>query len=473
LRKKTLIIVSVILAGLVVVLYATSQTVLIDGLTALEEHGALFAGGLIVSILILMILEIMVLARLTHRSVDVPNKDTSGDPPAPVSATEKTKITNLVGKINAINDTLKSLEQSQCALRESEDRYRRLVELSFDGIGIHSDGKILLMNPAGANLLGAHNPEELIGKPLLDFIHPDYQNFVQERIQHIGETGVAPLSEEQFVRLDGGVIDAEAMAIPITYQNKSAVQLVFRDITERKEAEKERESLLKELETKNKELERFTYTVSHDLQSSLITIQGFTGRIKDYLKGNELEKAESSFYQIEKAVASMADFLKDTLELSRIGHVANPRGDVPFSEIVQEALEQTAEQIRASSMEVAIAENFPTVQVDRTRIVEVLVNLISNSIKYMDGQSHPKITIGHRREGAETVLFVQDNGRGVDTSQHEKVFDLFYQVDKNSQGTGAGLAIVKRIIEVHDGRIWLESEKGNGCTVYFTLPVSS
>jgi signal transduction histidine kinase len=107
------------------------------------------------------------------------------------------------------------------------------------------------------------------------------------------------------------------------------------------------------------------------------------------------------------------------------------------------------------------------------RMVEAMVNLIENSIKYRGEQQHPRIDIGYRTEAEKTVFFVRDNGMGIDLSQHEKVFELFYKVNKKSEGTGAGLAIVKRIIEVHGGRIWIESELGKGTTVCFTLPVRS
>jgi signal transduction histidine kinase len=103
------------------------------------------------------------------------------------------------------------------------------------------------------------------------------------------------------------------------------------------------------------------------------------------------------------------------------------------------------------------------------RIVEVLTNLMENSIKYIGDQPHPSLELGCRLDGDETVFFVKDNGMGIDPSQHDKIFELFYKVDKKSEGSGAGLAIIKRIIEVHGGRIWIESELGKGCTVCFTL----
>ena len=120
-----------------------------------------------------------------------------------------------------------------------------------------------------------------------------------------------------------------------------------------------------------------------------------------------------------------------------------------------------------------VDQNLPVVHVDRIRITEVLVNLIENSIKYMGSQANPEIEIGQRIDGKDGVFFIRDNGIGIDPSQHDKVFELFYKVDKKSEGTGAGLAIVKRIIEVHGGRIWIESELGQGCTVCFTLPLAN
>ena len=236
----------------------------------------------------------------------------------------------------------------------------------------------------------------------------------------------------------------------------------------RKEAERVRE----ELKVKNTELERFTYTVSHDLKSPLITLQGFVKLLRDDLALNEKKKVESDLKFIESSATKMDRLLTYTLSLSRIGHVANQPEDVPFGEIVQEVRAQTIAQIKSGGVEVSMAEDFPTVHVDRMKIEEVLVNLIENSIKYMGEQPHPKIDIGYHVNGKETVFSVKDNGIGIDRSQHEKVFELFYKLDKNAKGTGAGLAIVARIIKVHGGRIWVESEMGEGCTVCFTLPVS-
>ncbi|MGD0953571.1 MAG: ATP-binding protein [Methanotrichaceae archaeon] len=177
--------------------------------------------------------------------------------------------------------------------------------------------------------------------------------------------------------------------------------------------------------------------------------------------------------RVNESVSKMDRLLLETLELSRIGHVINPPEDVSFGQIVQEALEQVAASIKSGNVTVSVAQDMPKVHVDMIRIAEVLVNLIENSVKYMRDQEGPKIEIGYRENGEETVFFAKDNGIGIDPKEHEKVFSLFYQVDRKSGGAGAGLSIVKRIIEVHGGRIWIESELGKGCTVCFTLPLAN
>jgi signal transduction histidine kinase len=168
----------------------------------------------------------------------------------------------------------------------------------------------------------------------------------------------------------------------------------------------------------------------------------------------------------------MDKLLMETLELSRIGRIVNPPVDALFGEIVEDALGQTSEKIRSKGFKVSVAQNLSVVHVDRMRIAEVLVNLIENSIKYIGLQANPEIEIGQRIDGMDRIFFVRDNGIGIDSSQHDKVFELFYKVDMQSEGTGAGLAIVKRIIEIHGGQIWIESELGKGCTVCFTLPLA-
>ncbi len=256
----------------------------------------------------------------------------------------------------------------------------------------------------------------------------------------------------------------------------------IRDVTEWKRAEEmlqrahaELEEKVaertRELEAKNAEMERFAYTVSHDLRSPLVTIQGFLGFLKEDVRDREEEKIDADVEMIVGAVEKMDYLLKDTLRLSRIGRVANPPEDVPFGEIVGDSLGSISEMARSKGVEISLAEGWPIVHVDRLRIGEVLVNLIDNAIRYSGGRPRPRVEVGWRKDDEKVVFFVRDNGIGIDPGQQEKVFELFYKADPESEGTGAGLAIVKRIIEVHGGRIWVESKEGEGSTFCFTLPV--
>ena len=235
--------------------------------------------------------------------------------------------------------------------------------------------------------------------------------------------------------------------------------------------ETRREALIQELETKNAELERFTYTVSHDLKSPLITIRGFLGFLeKDAREGN-LERFASDMQRIVDATVKMQRLLDELLELSRIGRLINPPEIVPFSILAQEAADLAAGRVAERGVTLEIMPDLPSIYGDRTRLLEVLQNLIDNAVKFMGDQAQPRVTIGLRTDPPnQLVFFVRDNGMGIDPQYLDKVFGLFDKLNPQSEGTGVGLALVKRIIEVHGGRIWVESDgPGTGATFCFTL----
>ena len=251
------------------------------------------------------------------------------------------------------------------------------------------------------------------------------------------------------------------------YQSLSRAQ---QEIAEREKAEKEREELVQQLKLKNQELDRFAITVSHDLKTPLITIAGYLGFLeKDALSGNR-EQMSKSIGQINDAAKSMGKLVDEILDLSRIGRIMNPPREVSFEEVVQEALKAADGLLKAKQVKVRMGNGFPVIYCDFARIVQVVQNLVTNAIKFMGEQTSPLIEIdGEGRDGVY-VFFVRDNGVGIDPKYHEQIFGLFNKLNANTDGLGIGLGIVKRIIEVHGGRVWVEFELGRGASFYFTLP---
>jgi PAS domain S-box-containing protein len=233
-----------------------------------------------------------------------------------------------------------------------------------------------------------------------------------------------------------------------------------------------RKELIGELENKNSELERFTYTVSHDLKSPLVTINGFLGYLEQDAASGNMERLKKDTRRIQEAVNKMQRLLNELLELSRIGRMINLPENIPFNELVREALDIVQGQLEERGVTVQIQPNLPVISGDRPRLIEVIQNLLDNAVKYMGDQKEPRIEIGQQGEIDGTpILYVKDNGIGIPSEHHDRIFGLFNKLDTNAEGTGIGLAIVKRIIEVHGGRIWVQSEVGMGSTFYFTLPL--
>ena len=239
----------------------------------------------------------------------------------------------------------------------------------------------------------------------------------------------------------------------------------------------EREVLIKELEIKNTELERFTYTVSHDLKSPLITIKGFLELLEqDALSGN-IDRLKNDIKRIDSAADKMKRLLDELLELSRIGRRLNPVSEISPTELIRETLELLEGTIRKQGIRVIVEDDLPSFSGDRPRIQEVYQNLIENACKYMGEQKEPLIKIGARLiadgENEHNEYYVEDNGMGIEPDYLQKIFEIFEKLDPNSEGSGIGLALVKRIIEVHGGQIKAESGgPGLGSTFTFTLPTT-
>jgi len=238
-----------------------------------------------------------------------------------------------------------------------------------------------------------------------------------------------------------------------------------------RQAEAERKELIARLEAINTEIERFTYLAFHDLRAPLITIKGFLGSVKQDLEAGRYAQAQKDLQRITGAADNMDTILSELLEFARIGRVRRPSEDVPLEQLVQGALQALERVIQAKGITVKVAPDLPVVRGDRVRLREVFENLIENAATFTSRQERPLIEIGTRQEDGQHIFFVRDNGVGIDPRYHRRIFELFEKLDPGTEGVGIGLALAKRIIEVHGGRIWVESEgQGRGSTFCFTLP---
>ena len=368
---------------------------------------------------------------------------------------------------------LQERQMAQQALAVSEKRFYEVFHASPVMMTIEGpDHRFIDVNPAFCDALGFSRDEVLgrIASELNLWASPEdvdrVRSFTTARTKlknlelsfrrRSGEVGAALMSSDTF-EVNG-----------VGYELTSAL-----DITDRKRIEAEREELIAELKAKNAELEQFTYTVSHDLKSPIITVKGFLGFLEQDLAEGKPERIHDDVTRINEAMDKMNRLLGELLELSRIGRLMNPPQAIPFEEIVQEALKIVHGQVESRGITVQVEAGLPVVHGDRQRLTEVLQNLLDNAAKFMGEQAQPRIEVGQRgEEDGKPVLFVRDNGIGVAPEFHERIFGLFNKLDPKIEGTGVGLALVKRIIEFHGGRIWVESKAGQGAAFLFTLPVT-
>jgi signal transduction histidine kinase len=246
-----------------------------------------------------------------------------------------------------------------------------------------------------------------------------------------------------------------------------------RNVALRQEVE-ERRRAEAALEMRNTELERYAYTVSHDLKSPLVTIRGFLGYLRRAAARGDLASVDRDIGRIVAATDRMHDLLGELLELSRVGLEDHLHLDVAVGDLAADAVGQLEGRIAERGARIEIAPDLPVVRGDPIRLREVFQNLIENALRFTPEDAGPRIEIGARQEPERVVVFVRDNGVGIDPRFHERVFGLFNRLDAAAEGTGIGLALVRRIVEAHGGRAWVESAgPGHGSTFFFTLPKGS
>ncbi len=273
-----------------------------------------------------------------------------------------------------------------------------------------------------------------------------------------------------FIPKKGEPIFIEGQALTIFGDGKvTGSQAFLRNVTERKKTEEKIKEYTEELKTSNSELERFAYVASHDLQEPLRMVSSFLTLLEKRIAEQLDETGRQYIHFAVDGALRMKTLIQDLLLYSRVG--SNKEGFTPvgLNEVMQYTVRVLDENIKETGTEITV-NPLPVIVANKTLISQLFVNLIGNAIKY-HGDKKPEIRIGCNEEAGQWVFYVKDNGIGIDPDYFEKIFIIFQRLHGNGKysGTGIGLAICKKIVETHKGKIWVESEAGRGSTFYFTI----
>jgi PAS domain S-box-containing protein len=362
------------------------------------------------------------------------------------------------------------------ALRQSESRTRSIIDSANDAfIAIDPAGTITDWNPQAEAIFG-WTREQAVGRSLAETIIPErFREVHIEGMHRFVRTGEGPLLNRRLeltaLHQDGHHFPVELTVSPIRLGRSYMFSAFIRDITERKQAEEALAHKTEELTRMNAELEDFTHSVSHDLKEPLRGIEAFAGFIADDY-GDKLDEQGQRYVNVlRESAVRMKDLIDDLLQLSRIGRTRIEYAPVPLRSLVEDVTLELSFALQQKHAELRLDPELPTVTCDPVRMREVFKNLISNAIKYNDKPS-PQIKISCRSENGGFTFCVRDNGIGIDPQYHEKVFKIFQRLHHREEyeGTGVGLAICKKVIEAHGGRIWVESAAGEGTAFLFTIP---
>ena len=385
----------------------------------------------------------------------------------------------VMANIKDINERV----ESEKKLQESAEKYRSLVESTEDSIYLADrDYRYLFMNRKYLSRFDVPL-DEVIGRRYGEFHSEDGTKEFTEKVDEVFETGKSILYEHRSER-DGRYFLQTFSAIKGQEERIKAITVVSKDITDRKEAERDRERLLAELEAKNKELESFVYSITHDLKTPLVSLQGFSSLLQREFHDQLDEEGKHYMERIQGNVAHMDSLISDLLELSRIGRVVGPIEEINVGTVLKEIQQNLSIELKEAGTELVVQEPLPAVHADPGRIRQVFTNLIENALKFRSRDRPLRIEVGCKEERGSYRIHVADNGIGIAPQYQEQIFNPFRKLDPKTEGMGIGLALVKKIVEHHGGRVWIESpstllrtpteaaegQEGGGATFYLTLP---
>lgn len=363
-------------------------------------------------------------------------------------------------------------------LKRNEERFRRVIEAAPNGLlMVDRNGKVVLCNTEFESLFG-YRREEIVGREM-EFLVPE--RFRPNHASHRRGFFQSPTTRQMGVgrdlyglRKDGTEFPVEIGLNPMVTDEGAFVLASIVDITKRKVLEDRLRESAARLQQKSQEMEQFVYTVSHDLKSPLVTSSGFLGLLKEDLAAQRYDHLEDSMMRLARANDRMNQLINDLLQLSRVGRIKLEVETVDVRALVNSVIENLSSQIQEKAVAMRIEGLFPPIRGDYKRIYQVFENLIINALKYGAANSNPTLTIGTDAPGTESEneirFYVRDNGIGIAKEYHKKIFGLFQRLENDGRGTGVGLAIVSRVMQLHGGRAWVESEPGKGASFWLAFP---
>jgi len=381
-----------------------------------------------------------------HTSSATPAKDTDG----------------LVIGYEGIARDITERKQAEQELIEQKNAYRSILSTTHEGFFVANErGKILDVNPAYLRLSG-YSYEEMLKLNISDLEAHEMADEVILHVKRVMKVG-SDIFESRHKRKDGSIWPVE---ISTTYSslNENRFFTFVRDITERKKSQWS-------LQQKNQEMEQFVYSVSHDLKSPLVTVKTFAGMLRQDLQNADQPQINEDLDYIDKAADKMQQLLDALLQYSRIGTIDTPAQTLPADQPAEDCLTALAGILQNHEVKVSSSELNQQLHGNPLHFAQVWQNLIENAVKYCGDQPHPLIEIGATQPGQDVVFYVRDNDIGIAPEHNERIFNLFSQLTPGSEGSGLGLALVKKIVSIYQGRIWVESEgHGKGTCFMFTLP---
>jgi len=381
--------------------------------------------------------------------------------------------TDWYGVVSTIGDITKQ-RHAELALSASEALYRQTFELATAGIAhVDLSGRFMKVNRRLCEILG-YGEQELIGRPVKEISHPEDRNLTDSQRMRV-RSGEKPSVrfEKRYLRKSGAIVWVD-LSVALACDASGVPQYeiaLFDDITERKKAEAALREAHEELKRSNAELEQFAYVASHDLQEPLRMVSSYTQllmrRYGDKLDG---DAREFTAFIVDGATR-MKQLIEDLLAYSRVGTRDKNFKPVDAGSSLGRALTNLRAAIQDSGATVT-HDPLPTIPCDEVQLAQLFQNLIGNALKFRKPDAAPAVHVGAADQGAEWEFMVRDNGIGIEPQYFERIFMVFQRLHDKGEypGTGIGLAIVKKVVERHGGRIWVQSQPGAGTTFHFTMP---